>query len=362
MLAAVLDDGHDVVAEISPLEFLRRDLLSAATTLTSEQARYLVDLYYQIQHNRTTANNQVKAAKKSAEPHLLIEWVHGQCYGLERSIVRILDAYSDMRADGVWAKSVFGIGPVLTAGLMAHIDVTKANTASGVWRFAGLDPTLHWFSKDEAAKSVTALLLGKTLQRGVVADSDVETLASTCGKRADTLRRDAMRFGTDMKITRVSLTKALSVCPYNQKLKLLAWKCADSFVKFSNHDECFYGHLWRQRKEQEERLNDSGALAEQAALQLTKKNYRGDTKAKACYEEGKLPPGHVHARSMRWVAKLFLSHYFDIAYETHFGTAPPKPYVFAIAGHKDFIDIPGWPLEASAADRAQARSEAKGRD
>src|SRR5215213_10490270 len=60
----------------SPVTRLSRDLVQAATTLTEDEARYLVDAYYLMQDDRKRAHNQVKAIE--AEPHSLIAWLADQ--------------------------------------------------------------------------------------------------------------------------------------------------------------------------------------------------------------------------------------------------------------------------------------------
>ena len=39
-----------------------------------------------------------------------------------------------------WAKSVAGVGPLIAAGLAAHIDISRCRTVSQLWRFAGYAP------------------------------------------------------------------------------------------------------------------------------------------------------------------------------------------------------------------------------
>ena len=46
-----------------------------------------------------------------------------------------------------WARSIYGIWPVLAAGLLAHIDIEQAPTVGHIWSFAGLDPTKKWQPK-----------------------------------------------------------------------------------------------------------------------------------------------------------------------------------------------------------------------
>ena len=49
-----------------------------------------------------------------------------------------------------WLQAQRGIGPIITAGLVAHIDITRAPTAGHIWSFAGLNPEMKWREKTEA--------------------------------------------------------------------------------------------------------------------------------------------------------------------------------------------------------------------
>jgi len=202
---------------------------------------------------------------------------------LERSIKNALDAYGSASPVGRWAKSIVGIGPVISAGLLAHIDITKAPTVGHIWRFAGLDPTVTW-------------------EKGQ--------------KR-----------------------------PWNASLKTLCWKIGESFVKVSTHEDDVYGHLYVERKVKEQARNDAGALADQAAAKLDKFRIGKTTDAYAAYAAGKLPPGHLHARAKRWAVKLFLAHYHAVAFRDRFGIDAPKPYILTReGGHAHEITVPNWPF------------------
>lgn len=189
--------------ELAPvIDRLTKDLRSATVTLSPREARYMVDTYYQMQENRKRASNQVRAMDESAEPHLAISWIMDQSKALENRIKALLDAYSMTTEIGVWSRSIIGIGPVIAAGLMAHIDITKAPTVGHIWRFAGLDPTMTW---------------GKGEKR-----------------------------------------------PWNASLKTLCWKIGESFVKISGNPKALYGQLYLDRKIQEVERNEAGDFAEQA--------------------------------------------------------------------------------------------------
>src|SRR5690242_20222583 len=109
------------VEELETMVRLTKDLKQAARELTTGQARYLVDTYYQIQQFRIEADGQKRAAKEAGEPAHLVEWVGNLHRRLEGTIKGTLDAYSDVSSAGRWAKSMVGIGPVIAAGLLAHI-------------------------------------------------------------------------------------------------------------------------------------------------------------------------------------------------------------------------------------------------
>lgn len=268
--------------ELEPIVRLTRDLKNASATLSDAEARYLVDAYYQMQHDRIRADAQIRSQSDTEEPHEVLAWLAGNTASLEGQIKRALDAYSDHLPVGRWAKSITGIGPVITAGLLAHIDITQAPTVGHIWRFAGLDPTQAWEKKTKR--------------------------------------------------------------PWNARLKTLCWKIGESFVKVSGHEADIYGKVYLARKAQEQERNEAGRFAEQAAAMLVAKKFRDDTGAKKAYESGTLPPGHVHARAKRYAVKLFLSHYHHVAYESHFGQPPPKPYILTPqGGHAHYVSVPNWP-------------------
>lgn len=269
--------------ELESVNRLSRDMKRAAKTLSVDEARYLVDAYYQLQGDRIRSTNQVAALEASEEPHETLRWLADNSGLLERNIKSALDAYSDAHKVGLWAKSITGIGPVIAAGLLAHIDITKAPTVGHIWRFAGLDPTITWDK----------------------------------GQRR----------------------------PWNASLKTLCWKIGESFVKVSGHESDVYGHLYLDRKQKELARNEAGELAEQAAEKLRKFRIGKDTGARKSYEAGLLPPAHIHARAKRWVVKLFLAHYQSVAYRAHYGEPAPKPYILTQAGgHAHEISCPNWPF------------------
>ncbi len=233
---------------LDPVQRLTSDIAKGARTLSNDEARFLVDAYYTMQENRKRSANQVRALSESGEPNDVLRWLQHENSTLENQVKRALDSYSAANPLGEWARSVVGIGPVIAAGLLAHIRIEKCDTAGAIWRFAGYDPTVSW---------------GKGEKR-----------------------------------------------PWNAKLKTLCWKAGESFVKTCNHESSFYGPIYTARKAYEDQKNKQGEYANQAAEKVSKVGKT--TKAYKHYSIGKLPPGHIHARAKRYAVKLFLAHYFEV--------------------------------------------------
>lgn len=264
-----------------PVRKLGRDMVNAASTLTATEARYLVDSYYKMQDGRIRANNQIRALTASGEPHESIAWLSTESRVLEESVKRALDSYSANHPVGKRMRTVTGVGPVISAGLLAHIDITRAPTAGAIWRYAGLDPTSEW-------------------------------------------KKGQKR-------------------PHNASLKTLCWKLGESFVKVCNNKDAVYGKIYQERKEAEIVQNEAGAFADQAAAKLEKFNIGKTTDAYKAYSVGKLPPAHIHARAKRVAVKMFLSHLHEVWYEIEFGKKAPVPYVFEFADKEHVHKIePNW--------------------
>lgn len=287
---------------------LNKDLRDSAALMGRQEARYLVDLYYSIQEQRQRAASQSRTSDKN-EPSNVTDWLFTQFKTLEADIKKSLVVYANSKVPGIWAQTVHGIGPVIAAGLLAHINVNPwkcyskkhdekctpeephspgsipggvcehkpVHTAGGVWRFAGLDPTTEW-KKGE--------------------------------KR-----------------------------PWNADLKRLAWIIGDSFCKQRSSPKDFYGKFYSDRKALEQSKNEAGDFAHLAEKDLAEKKVK-DKDLKKILESGKIPPGRIELRSRRYATKLFLAHYHHVAYEDCFGTQPPKPYAIAQLNHAHYIAPP----------------------
>ena len=344
---------------LEPLKRLRKDLSVAAKTLSDREARYLVDLYYQVQGLRITGANQIRGQQMAEEPHAVLQWFFNNAEMLENSIKRALDIYSDQNRVGRWSKSIVGIGPVIASGLLAHLYPLMTpseeypnsfSSAGKILRFAGMDPSSNWISREDAKKLVkkyTDPAPGTIDAR--TPEEVVDEIAGYLGRNPTVLRKWALQSYTKgevlSKMTEASLSAAIARRPWNAQLKVLCWKLGESFVKVSNNEKDFYGKLYRQKKGEYTARNERLEYREQAAQTLKEKNIGKSTEAYGHYSKGMLPPGRIHARARRYAIKIFLSHWHEIAYRVARNAEPPAPYVMVHGGHTDYIKPPNWPIE-----------------
>jgi len=267
----------DQPVELSALDRLARDVRSIASDLGRDEVHGLVDLYYRVQEHRIALGNQSSALARAERPTALLDHFHAQLATIERQVTSALDAWTASDAGATWARSQVGIGAILAAGCVAHIDITKAPTFGSIWRFFGLDPSVTW---------------GKGEKR-----------------------------------------------PWNAEAKVLAWKIGASFVKVSGRDDAFYGKVYRDRKQYEVDRDLAGGNAAAAATKLERQRITDPT-LRRTLESGHLAPGQLDQRARRYATKLFLSHLHEVLYEAHYGTAAPVPYAIEHLGHAHRIARP----------------------
>lgn len=356
---------------------LSRDLRAMAALMSPTQQRATVDLYYQVQEMRKRAVNQFRASQ-GEEPNGFVTMVSAYMTKLENIIVGALDACTDASPVGRWCKGQYGIGPVLTAGLAAYVNIEQCQTVSALVSFAGYNPDRRWIGADEATQIVQRL---RTASPTATAEDLVPECSAIMHVRPEALQRmlqnqmafrqktakeegtTGSRRGRAAAVpTHEDLVRVVSKRPWNAKLKLLCFKLGDCFVKFHNHEKCVYGHVYAERKAAEIARNDQGlnkATAEESlrakrytdleTLAWYQGRYPAGTTAKAVaiktMEERNrflvgirlpagdgqpmLPLGRLELRARRFAVKRFLQHYWEVTYHVTYGMMAPLPYILA---------------------------------
>lgn len=282
----------DVISD-TPLRALLKDLRNNSKTLDRETARVLVFTYYSIQDERIVQGNRAIALEKAGYSKAHVNFLTRIFENLENEIKNWLDKYSMSTPLGQWLRDIDGIGPVIAAGMLAYFDITKADYASSYQEYAGLSPK--------------------------------------------------------------QVKKAGQKINWNPLVKTLCWKLGESFVKVSNKPTAKYGLLYKQRKDYEWAKNLRGEYA--PLIGLPKYKYGEDTESykwtsgqysdvsadsKGIAVPGEpgvkmIPPASIHARAKRYAVKRFLSDFFTVTYEAHYGKPAPRPWVNEHGGHPDYV-------------------------
>lgn len=147
---------HPVSAtEIELLERVNKDTRRAMQALTPDDVKVLVDLYYNIQEHRKAFSNQLWAAQENDEPASdFIGFTYRSIMRLEDNISKAMDEVSYKTDEGTWCRKIFGLGPVLTAGLLCHIDINLSPHVSSLWAYAGYAPGIEWYGRAKATALV----------------------------------------------------------------------------------------------------------------------------------------------------------------------------------------------------------------
>lgn len=277
-----------LTADSLEIHGLTREEVIDAATYTVDQAQALVGIYYAIQKARIGAGQRLWAHEQEVDivsDPLVIQRIKEDLKRLEKQTERAIHNYARAQPLGRWVLSIDGIGPVLAGGLLAHIDVKKASSASAVWNFAGLNPDIVWVK----------------------------------GKKR----------------------------PYNQRLKTLCWKIGESFKRLDMEKGAFYTRLYRERKELEVRRNERGDFAEQAHKRLEecirmRRNISDEQKK--IWGSGKLQPVGLDRRAARYAVKIFLGHYYEVGRALLYGEKDIKPWIIVHGGHRDYIPPPNQEL------------------
>lgn len=268
---------------VQSVQRLSKDLRDASGTLSRGEARFFVDYYYQMQEDRIRAAGRIRAMTETEEPHDCVKWLEAQSSILEQQIKGMLDRYTQSQPIGLWLRSIRGIGPVLAAGYMANLDITRRDpdtgdllctTAAKFWKICGLAP------------------------------------------------------GFDRRVRGQKLQ-------YNPALKRLAYLTGESFKRLGSEDEDAYYRRWYEhRKTYEIAKNAAGDYREQAELSMTQKKFGEDTIALSWYKQGKLPPGRIDRRAARYATKMMLSHLHQVWWMLAFpGTNQPMPFAIGVLSH-----------------------------
>lgn len=222
---------------------LSKEQVLEASRLSDPEARFLVANYYFMQDMRKRGDMQMRHMGDKDLPQLL-KYTTDHAAFIEQQLTRGLLRYAESSPVGRWMLSIDGVGPVLSAGFLAHLDIEQAPSAGHFWSYAGIDPGIKW-------------------EKGQ--------------KR-----------------------------PYNAAVKQLTYHLGECFKRVSGNEDAFYGQFYKERKALIVQRNEEGKFAERAKTFYTKsaewkkiletgKLPPGNLDRQACNITAKIFLSHLHA-------------------------------------------------------------------
>ncbi len=301
--------------EEAPLRLTTEQVLEAAS-YDRDQALALVDLYYSLQDLRKATANQGLAISQErntvTDPHL-ISMITEDLKRLELQTVRGLKAFAEASPLGQWCLSIAGVGPILTAGFLAHIDLKRCS-----------------------CKDYRHL---RGMERGKIPPHNCPGLATAGAihRFAGMIDPELLHWGKGQRR------------PYNARLKQVCYHLGQCFkrtplVQDVSGEEYLYVRLYRQRKILEVERNEAGLNADRARSRLQDclgRRSKISPEQREIWASGKLQAIGLDHRAARYAVCLFLSHYHTVGREI-LGLPNVVPWVIEHGGHIHYIPPPLW--------------------
>ncbi len=310
-----------------------KDIRNAAVDMSVREARFMIEDFYRWVALAQAAKDHRRVLDKEDLINHSVGFMAKQIRNMRDQYRSFLDIWSEQYPAAKWAKdSIRGVGPVIAAGLAAYIDIEKAKTISSIWRYAGVDPN----SRRMTLVEVDTLIQSSMNQFGDdITEEHVRWIAKQAGKDPEKI----LAFSRSKKrgLTWPKLSRAIRWPSYNPMVKRIVISAGNCFIKHPS----MYHDLYVARKIYETGINENGGYKTRAKRQFRRFNYQPGTNAYECYSQGYLTESHIIASAKRYAVKIFLAHYYMVAYYIKYEDTPPDVYALDILkGHRK-IHIPG---------------------
>ena len=260
--------------------------------------RNLVDIYYDFQGQRIQTQLRIGASERentlSKEELSIfgITTIMENAKNFESDIEKIIKKQLLNHALYTqYLSKIQGIGPLLSAGLIAYIDnIERFKHVSSLWQYSGYGMNRYCPECKKPTYVEVKYSTGKIAKKLHPFENCPE-----CGHTTNPiLQKRQSGYQSN----------------WNDKLKVLAWKAATSFVKQSA-SKSKYRSLYDQIKKAERRKHP------------VKKIVNGKTL---------FNDGHINNRAMRKVSKIFLAHVWQ-TWRRQQGLEATEPYAKQLLGH-----------------------------
>lgn len=333
-------------------KYSKRDLKMFAS-LTDMEVRDAVDDYYAAQNGRIRVEGKLRAYQKEVDDEGIYSlYLNMQLQNqmvMESLAKDVLTIFVQNHKAAAWFDKVKGLGPIISANLIANIDIHKAKSAGQIISYFGLaDHKRPWLGSKVVTERVNSVL-GNKKNKDITYEDFCMCCNLTKWKPENAIeatdfdgnyifKKENMNTGEiEYTFTKDKIIRTLSKRPYNAKMKKTMWLLGESFIKVQNKPDAFYGKLFAERKAEETARSEAGEYREQALKRA--QEVGKETEAYKYYIEGKLPPAHIIARAKRWVNTIFLNHLHEVLCRVN-DLPVSEPYIIAQGGHVHKIDCP----------------------
>lgn len=271
--------------------------------------RSLVETYYDYQSQRISTASRIRNnCERNQISDELIEK-----YGVKDLLIKAESFEEDIKKllkveiekhplHRKYLSRIRGIGPILASGLISYIaDISRFEHVSNLWVYFGWGMN-RWCNNCEEFTYVNVEFKNREGKKTTAKRFKPQNKCPRCHNET---------------IPVLQKRHAGYMNNWNDKAKVLAWKCGQSFVK--SGPKSGYYRLYKQFKDEEMRLHPTKQVV----------------KGKTMYNQG-----HLHNRAIRKVVKIFLSHLWE-TWRSMDGLEVTEPYAGKILGHdmiKPFTD------------------------
>lgn len=254
--------------DLANAEALRRDAKIAAEKMSGREVAYITSLYLMFLKNRVAAQGRIRTLPH--DPNFALSYIMNIFEQNEEESRQILTAYTDAHPIAKEMKKIKGIGSIISAGYVSHVNMDRVVYFGQVLSYGGYCPNKVW-KKGE--------------------------------KR-----------------------------PYNMDFRSVLIHAGRSFLFSSGYPDSYFGAHYRINRQVITDRNETGYYKPMAKAKLEKFNYRKETAAYKAYTEGKLPPAHIVALARFKCVSLFVGIVHDY-WSRQLGRSV-IPYPFAYLGHE----------------------------
>ena len=260
--------------------------------------RNLVDIYYDFQGQRIQTQLRIAASERGntlTKEELSIygiTTIMENAQNFEKDIEKLISQQlKNYALYTQYLSKIMGIGPMLSAGLIAYIDdIEKFKHVSSLWQYSGYGMNRFCSLCKKSTSISVKYSTGKVAKKLHPLEECPE-----CGNdTTPILQRRTSGYQSN----------------WNDKLKTHFWKCTTSFIKQSAA-KSKYRKLYDQIKKDERRRHPEKII-------VNKKTMYND--------------GHINNRAIRKVSKIFAAHVWQ-TWRRQEGLEATEPYAGKLLGH-----------------------------